>query len=87
MRGERVVEFIEKPKEKEDLSRLISAGVFCFSEKIFGYLSNKKHLSLESDVFPVLAKDGELGGYSFESRWFDVSTPDTYARAIREWKK
>ena len=87
VRGERVVEFIEKPKEKEDLSRLISAGVFCFSEKIFGYLSNKKHLSLESDVFPVLAKDGELGGYSFESRWFDVSTPDTYARAIREWKK
>ncbi|OGZ59612.1 MAG: hypothetical protein A3B96_04415 [Candidatus Spechtbacteria bacterium RIFCSPHIGHO2_02_FULL_43_15b] len=87
LRGEKVVEFLEKPKEKDGLSRLISAGVFCLNAKIFGYLSAKRNLSLESDVFPGLARDGELGGYSFESKWFDVSTPETYAKAISQWKK
>ncbi len=87
LRGEKIVDFIEKPKEKEELSRVISAGIFCFEPKIFDYLSSKTELALEKDIFPQLAKEGKLDGYLFEGKWFDIGTPEIYARAIKEWKK
>lgn len=55
LRGESVVEFMEKPKEKEELSRVISAGVFCFGPQIFDRLGAGKNLALETHVFPRLA--------------------------------
>jgi len=87
LRGEKVVEFTEKPKEKDALSRVISAGVFCFEPEIFSQLSQAKDLALEKDVFPKLAKEGKLCGYLFEGKWFDIGTPEIYERAIKEWKK
>ena len=87
LRGEKVVEFTEKPKEKDELSRVISAGIFCFEPEIFGKLSPAKDLALERDVFPKLAKEGKLTGYLFEGKWFDIGTPEIYARAQKEWKK
>lgn len=87
LRGEKVVEFTEKPKEKDELSRVISAGIFCFEPEIFSQLSGSKDLALERDVFPKLAKEGKLAGYLFEGKWFDIGTPEIYARAMKEWKK
>lgn len=87
LRGKKIVEFLEKPKEKEEASRVISAGIFCFEPKIFNYLSRKIDLSLEKDIFPILAKEGRLCGYLFEGKWFDVGTPEIYERAIKEWGK
>ena len=87
LRGERVVEFTEKPKEKDGLSRVISAGIFCFEPEIFGQLSQAKDLALEKDVFPKLAKEGKLTGYVFEGKWFDIGTPEIYARAMKDWGK
>ncbi len=85
LRGGKIMEFVEKPKEKEEMSRVISAGLFCFEPQIFDELSSKKDLALEKDVFPALAKEGTLGGYVFEGKWFDIGTPEIYARAIKEW--
>ena len=87
LRGEKVVEFMEKPKEKDELSRVISAGIFCFEPEIFTKLSSAKDLALERDVFPKLAKEGKLTGYLFEGKWFDIGTPEIYTRAIKEWGK
>lgn len=85
MRGEKIVGFAEKPKEKEELSRVISAGVACFEPAIFTYLSRDKDLALEKDVFPTLAKEEKLNGYLFEGKWFDIGTQEIYERAKKEW--
>jgi len=87
MRGEKIVQFAEKPKEKEELSRVISAGVACFEPSIFDYLSRDQHLALEKDVFPQIAKEEKLNGYLFEGKWFDIGTQDIYERACKEWGK
>ncbi|MFH1575450.1 MAG: sugar phosphate nucleotidyltransferase [Candidatus Nealsonbacteria bacterium] len=84
LRGKNIVEFIEKP-QKEGLSKVINAGIFCFEPGIFDYLSSKTNLSLEKDVFPKLAKEGKLTGYLFEGKWFDIGTPAIYEKAIKEW--
>ncbi len=83
--GSKIVNFHEKPAEKEAHSHVISAGLFCFRPQIFEQLSVKKDFALEKDVFPKLASEGELGGYLFEGKWFDIGTPEIYAKAIKEW--
>jgi len=85
LRGKKIVEFLEKPQEEKGISQVLNAGVFCFEPKIFDYLLPKTNLSLENDIFPRLAKEGKLCGYLFEGKWFDVGTPEIYARAIKEW--
>ncbi|MFH1894788.1 MAG: sugar phosphate nucleotidyltransferase [Patescibacteria group bacterium] len=86
LRGRNIVEFIEKP-QKEGISRVVNAGIFCFEPGIFNYLSAKPSLILEKDVFPKLAKEGKLRGYLFEGKWFDIGTSTIYEKAIREWGK
>lgn len=87
LRGEKIVEFTEKPREKAALSRVISAGIFAFEPQIFSYLTNRTDLALERHVFPKLASEEKLNGYLFEGQWFDIGTAEIYARAIREWGK
>lgn len=87
LRGNKIVSFMEKPNEKMALSHVISAGLFCFSPKIFEYLPKKYNFALEKSLFPKLAHDGTLGGYLFEGKWFDIGTQEIYAKAIKEWKK
>jgi len=83
--GSKIANFTEKPAEKEAHSHVISAGLFCFNPKIFERFSSKKNFALERHVFPKLASEGQLGGYLFEGKWFDIGTPEIYAKAIREW--
>lgn len=84
MQGSRVVKFQEKPKKKVK-SHLINAGIYVFDPSIFNYL-NEEQSSLENEVFPHLAKEGKINGYPFEGQWFDVGTPETYEKALKEWK-
>lgn len=87
LRGKKIVEFLEKPEKKEEISQVINTGIFCFEPKIFDYLLRKINLSLEKDIFSRLAKEGKLCGYLFEGKWFDVGTPEVYKMAIKEWGK
>lgn len=85
LRGSSIISFMEKPEQEKTTSHVISAGLFCFSPKIFDHLSEKKNVALERHVFPALARDGKLSGYLFEGKWFDIGTPEIYAKAIKEW--
>ena len=87
LRGSKIVEFTEKPRENAALSRVVSAGIFTFAPAIFDYLPKRPDLALERDVFPKLAGEEKLTGYLFEGQWFDIGTQEIYARAIREWRK
>jgi len=86
LRGQRILEFVEKPSSNQPRSQLINAGIYVFSPKIFDYLPQKSKAMLETDVFPKLATDGKLYGYPFEGQWFDTSTYEAYEQAIKHWK-
>lgn len=86
LRGTRVVKFSEKPPIDSEVSRLVFAGCGIFGPTIFSYLPKRqREVSLERDVFPQLIKEGRLFGYPFEGQWFDVSTPEVYERALKQW--
>ena len=87
LRGSKVISFNEKPGGgAEDLSHLINAGIYVLSKDVYKYLS-RDSISLEKELFPKLAKAGELYGYPFEGDWYDVGTAETYEKALKNWIK
>ncbi|MCX6695459.1 MAG: sugar phosphate nucleotidyltransferase [Candidatus Altiarchaeota archaeon] len=84
MKGDKILEFIEKPSGKEE-SKLINAGVYILEPEVFNYVPKGK-ASIERDIFPKLAKEGKLYGYHFEGEWLDTGTPEAYEKAIKQWK-
>lgn len=87
LRGTKIVGFEEKPRKSLLTSRLINAGIHVLNPKIIDYIPQNKFSMLEKDVFPKLVKEGRIYGYPFEGPWFDISTPEVYARALKEWSE
>lgn len=85
LKGNQILDFIEKPSKEEAPSNLISAGLYILEPEILKYLPEEIG-SLERDIFPKLAKEGKLFGYHFEGQWFDTGTLERYEKAINGWK-
>ena len=85
MKGNKIMQFVEKPKREEAPSNLINSGLSIWEPSVLDEIPEGFSM-YEKDVFPKLARKGELVGYVFEGQWFDTGTPERYERAIKEWK-
>jgi len=79
----RIHKFVEKPKPEEAPSNLINAGVYALDPSVFEYIQPKEKVSMEREVFPVLAKQGKLFGYKYDKLWIDIGKPTDYLYANR----
>lgn len=84
--GYKIKKFFRTPGEKKLKTGLVNAGIYVFQPEIFRFIPRFRTRMLE-DVFPGLAKKGKLFGYPFSEPWYDVSTPESYEKAIKTWKK
>lgn len=73
----RVKSFSEKGSAKRGL---INSGFYIFEPRIFDYIEAERNVSLEREVFPRLASEGRLFGYSYEGYFIDIGRPETYAQ-------
>jgi NDP-sugar pyrophosphorylase family protein len=88
LRGARIVSFTEKPNAGPATSRLISAGIFVMDPTVIDAIPAKAGVvSLERDVFPTLVKRDSINGFVIDAPWYDISTPETYERALKEWRE
>jgi len=83
--------FEEKKKSRIKKGGWINGGYYIFSPRIFEYLEKTKKkfpepLSLERDIFPLVAKDRNLVAYKSEEQWFDTGTPERYSDVLKQWK-
>lgn len=85
--GTQIVDFQEKPHSDPSVSRLVNAGIYIFNPSIFRLIPGKSKSYLEQNVIPRLVKDHKLTSYPFEGKWFDISTLESYERALKAWKK
>jgi len=86
-KGDKIIDFIEKPKIEEAPSNLINSGYYIFSPEIFDYIDEAADfLMLEKDIFPQLAKAGKLYGFIGEGQWFDTGTPERYQAVKDNWR-
>ncbi|PIS04624.1 MAG: nucleotidyltransferase [Candidatus Buchananbacteria bacterium CG10_big_fil_rev_8_21_14_0_10_42_9] len=84
--GDRLVDFVEKPKPDEAPSNFINSGYYVFSPKIFNHIEIKDFSQFELDVFPHLARGGMLYGFKDKGQWFDTGTHERYEAVKRDWK-
>lgn len=85
LKGNKIVGFVEKPKKEDAPSNLINAGLAICEPGVFKHLPDKKYVMFEKDIYPQLAKKGEVYGYPFEGQWFDTGTHEAYERVLKEW--
>lgn len=80
----RITRFVEKPS-KEAPGNLVNAGIYVFEPDIFNYIPASKRCSIEREIFPKLAKEGELFGHEIKGLWIDVGKPADFIEANRLW--
>jgi mannose-1-phosphate guanylyltransferase len=64
--------FVEKPKEY--VGNRINAGIYIFNPSILDRIEVKP-TSIESDIFPLMAKDQQLHAMDLEGFWMDIGQP------------
>lgn len=83
MDGSTIVEYIEKPGP-ESRHGLVNSGIYLLEPEIFNYIDDTTR-SVERDVLPSAAKSGQLHGYPFQSKWYDISSAGGRKRAEDTW--
>jgi NDP-sugar pyrophosphorylase family protein len=85
LQGNRVYRLIEKPAQYNK-SNLVVSGVAVCDPKLLDLLpENCEQKYLARDILPDLAHRGQIGGYPFSTKWFDVSHTEEYEKAQKEW--
>ena len=71
----KILKFVEKPKEF--VGDDINAGLYVFNKKFLNRV-NPVPTSIEREVFPQMASDGELYKFSLEGFWADIGQPKDF---------
>lgn len=71
----RIDRFVEKPQEF--VSNKINAGLYIFSPKMLNRIQLKP-TSIEKEVFPFMAEDGDLYAMELQGFWMDVGQPKDF---------
>lgn len=67
--------FIEKPKEF--ISNKINAGMYIFNPSILNRI-HPRPMSIEKEVFPYMADEGQLFCMELQGFWMDIGQPKDY---------
>lgn len=68
----KIQQFVEKPKEF--VGDKINAGMYCFNKSILNRIKPVP-TSIEREIFPAMAKDGQLYRFDFPGYWMDIGEP------------
>ncbi len=76
--------FLEKPRPEEIDTDLISAGAYVLESSVLDLIEPGRRVSIEREVWPVLAERG-LHGYAHRGAyWLDVGTPERYLQGTAD---
>ncbi len=83
--GNKIKQFIEKPKKEEAPSNLNNAGAYVIDPSALEILPEGKS-SIERDCFEILAPKNEVGAYIHRGQWFPTDTLEKYQFAAKNYK-
>ena len=76
MKGNRIIKFSEKTKQSKT-SNLINAGVYLLDPEVCE-LVTPETASIEQEIFPILAEENKLFGYSLDKDWIHLHDKEKY---------
>ena len=74
-----VIEFSEKSNQSE--TKLLNAGRYIFSKKIFDFFPTKNKFSLEYDILPIITKKKLMNSLISKNDSYDIGTPNRLKKA------
>jgi mannose-1-phosphate guanylyltransferase len=77
----RVVAFVEKPAPGAVGPSLVNAGTYVLEPSVLDHIAEGRRVSIEREVFPLLASAGTLYGFDSADYWTDTGTPVQYLQA------
>ena len=77
-----VTRFVEKDAAHQG-SAWVNGGLYAFAPRAWRWLPSRTPASLEREVLPALAGHGLLAGMRMPGEFFDIGTPEEWARAER----
>jgi mannose-1-phosphate guanylyltransferase len=77
----RVIDFVEKPAPGTAPSNWINAGTYVLEPSVLDLVAPGARVSIEREVFPSIAADGDLFAVQSDAYWIDAGTPDAYLQA------
>ncbi|MGI9029706.1 MAG: sugar phosphate nucleotidyltransferase [Ilumatobacteraceae bacterium] len=77
----RIRRFVEKPAPGTEPSNLISAGTYVFEPSVLARIPAGRPVSIEREIFPLVAADGCFDAIATDDYWIDAGRPDLYLRA------
>ncbi|MHC1605064.1 MAG: sugar phosphate nucleotidyltransferase [Candidatus Methanofastidiosia archaeon] len=75
----RISGFLEKTQQQR--RGWINAGIYFLTDSIFDIIPSNKFVSLEREIFPILAKRGLLSACTVDGSWIDIGTREDYLNA------
>jgi mannose-1-phosphate guanylyltransferase len=79
----RIARFTEKPPRGTEPSNLINAGVYVMNPEVLPLIPEGRAVSMEREIFPKLAVNGELFGHVVHGLWMDIGKPEEYLQTNR----
>jgi mannose-1-phosphate guanylyltransferase len=83
---DRIVGFDEKSKTKQGPG-WINAGVYVLNPKVVEMIPHGRPVSLEREIFPMLAHENKMRGWKHSGFWYDIGKIPDYIIANRELLK
>jgi NDP-sugar pyrophosphorylase family protein len=80
----RVVRFEEKPDPGQGTD-LLNAGVYVFRNRLSIFEGRGNAFSLEFDLLPDLAREGNCHAHVIDQDLVDIGTPERFQQAERTW--
>ena len=83
MDGDKVVNFIEKPKT-EQRSNLVNAGIYLLNPLAISLIPDGES-NISSELLTKLAQRGKLYGFIYSGQWFPCDNMSLYEDALKNW--
>lgn len=77
----KVVAFVEKPAPGAVGPSLVNAGTYVLEASVLDHIPEGRRVSIEREVFPLLARAGSLYGFHSPDYWTDTGSPQLYLQA------
>lgn len=81
----KILKFLEKteytPPEGKYVPMPINAGVYLLEPEVFQYIEPLKKVSIEREVFPIIASEEKLYHYPIPGIWKDIGKPEELLEA------
>ena len=85
--AQKILSFQEKQKSSSFTGpSYVSAGIYCFSKKVFDWMPAAQKFMLETDFFPSVIQNG-IYGFVSEQKFLDIGTPERFQKARTIFEK